>query len=288
MTNNLFLETSAAHVTYASSAREIPSYAQAVLAGVLAAFAGACEAPGAAEEPVAIAYNAAALSAASPDRAEVMKYLARLPAEKHGERALGAMFGAGTVDEVPVGQAKGYPVLFNSVPELNWLASQLWGGKTFRVVSMDSQGKPVVRLDNMILRTDTGGLVDLFDAYVTLGKVQDAYIGLNDRNERVLPPKGTLKPVAVSFLDQSVEIDDRPSVILNYFEDESLPIIRRVLDEIREVDHDECPGFYLGRAHVRRCVSLNCGEFPTAIVDLPEQPVPGTRYDDRNGHWSAL
>jgi hypothetical protein len=217
----------------------------------------------------------------SPDRSDVMKYLARLPAERQGESALAAMFKGGTAESVPVGTAKGYPVLFGSAPELNLLASQLWGGKTFRVTGEDAQGNPVVRLDNMIVRSETGGIFDLFDAHVTLGKVTDLTLGTNERRERVAPPSGTLKPATVSFLEQSVAIDDRPSVILNYFEDDTLPIIRRVLDEIREVDAQACPGFYLGRAHVRRCVSFGCGEFPTAIVDRLEQPLPGTRYDWR-------
>jgi hypothetical protein len=267
------------------SRAKAPMLRRALAACLLLASAGACESPqagDAAQEP-ALGSSAAALSElAAPhasDRSDVMKYLARLPAEQGGERALAAMFATGTADHVPVGQAKGYPVLFNSAPELNWLASQLWGGKTFRVVSHDSAGQPVVRLDNMILRTEAGGLLDLFDAYVTLGKVGDAIIGDNDRREHVLPPKGLLKTVDVSFLSEPALIDERPSVILNYFEDESLPIIRRVLDEIREIDSTACPGFYLGRAHVRRCVSLGCGEFPTAIVDRIEQPVLSTRHD---------
>ena len=258
---------------------------RALVALIALASASACEGSPVAEvaAEAELGSSAAALSELSaprgPDRSDVMKYLARMPAEQSGERALAAMFATGTANHVPVGEARGYPVLFNSAPELNWLASQLWGGKTFRVVSHDSAGQPVVRLDNMILRTETGGLLNLFDAYVTLGKVGDAIIGENDRREHVLPPKGLLKTVDVSFLSEPALIDERPSVILNYFEDESLPVIRRVLDEIREIDSTACPGFYLGRAHVRRCVSLGCGEFPTAIVDRVEQPVLSTRYD---------
>jgi hypothetical protein len=283
MSTNLTIDPQADRENAQVSVEILRAVRQALAACFLLASASACEAPAGLQEHEQLGASAAALSElAAPlvtDRSDVMKYLARMPAEQDGERALATMFATGTADHLPVGQAKGYPVLFNSVPELNWLASQLWGGKTFRVVSQDSAGQPVVRLDNMILRTESGGLLDLFDAYVTLGKVGDVVIGDNDRREHVLPPKGTLKPVDVSFLDGAAPIDDRPSVILNYFEDESLPVIRRVLDEIREIDSQTCPGFYLGRAHVRRCVSLGCGEFPTAIVDRVEQPVLGTRYD---------
>ena len=206
-------------------------------------------------------------------------YLAGLPAENHGESVLAELFHAGTVSDVPVGVANGYPVLFHSLPELNWLASQLWGGKTFRLLGTTPDGQPIVRLDNQIVRTDTGSVFHLFDAYVTKSRIADLFIGQNDNDEVVPPPAGTLPPVQVSFLHESVKIDDKPSIVLNYFEDESLPVIRRVLDEIREVDAQACPGVYLGRAHVRRCTSLSCAEMPTVLVDTPEQMTFKTQYE---------
>jgi len=210
-----------------------------------------------------------------------LQYLAELPAEPHGETALARLFAQGTADHVPVGDGTGYPVLFNTVPELNWFASQLWGGKTFRIVAEGTHpnGDPIVALDNKIIKTPAGALFDLFDAYVTRGTIADLALGVNDRGEVVAPPRGTLPTAAVSFLDESVVIDDRPAVILNYFEDRSLPIIRRILDEIREVDPQGCPGVYLGRAHVRRCTSFACGELPTAIVDFPTKLTFDTRYE---------
>jgi hypothetical protein len=220
------------------------------------------------------------VAATQPPVVPAMLYLAGLPAEDRGEEALGALFAAGSADHVPVGPSTGYPVLFSTLPDLNWLASQLWGGKTFRVVSTETHpnGDPIVRLDNKIIKTPQGGILDLFDAYVTRGSVPALAIGTNSRNETVAPPAGLLAPAAVSFLQQSVRIDDKPSIVLNYFEDRSLPIIRRILDEIREVDPIDCPGVYLGRAHVRRCASLACGELPTAIVDFPSHLTFQTDY----------
>jgi hypothetical protein len=208
-----------------------------------------------------------------------IRYLAGLPAENHGERVLAELFHAGTVDEIPVGTSNGYPVLFHSLPELNWLASQLWGGKQFRQVGTTPEGEPIVRLDNQVVRTDTGALFSLFDAYVTKSPVGKVFVGQNDRKETVPAPTGTLPPVQVSFLHDSVKIDDKPSIVLNYFEDESLPIIRRIFDEIREVDAEACPGVYLGRAHVRRCTSLSCAEIPDVLVDTPEEMTFRTRYE---------
>ena len=216
-----------------------------------------------------------------PPITPAMQYLAHLPADNGGEKALAKIFAQGTVSAVPVGSGAGYPVLFNSVPELNWLASQLWGGKTFRVVSSETHpnGDPIVRLDNKIIKTPTGGLVNLFDAYVTRGTIAETLIGTNSRGETAPAPTGTLPPVAISFLDESVVIDEKPSIWLNYFQDKTLPVIRRILDEIREVDATNCPGLYLGRALARRCTSLNCGELPSPLVDFPEHLTFETRYE---------
>ena len=210
----------------------------------------------------------------------VLKYLASLPAEAGGESALAHLFAQGTADHVPVGDGIGYPVLFNSVPELSWLASQLWGGKTFRVVEAGTHpnGDPIVALDNKIIQTPGGALLNLFDAYVTRSTIAELTIGTNSRGETVPSPRGALAPVAISFLDEPAVIDDKPSVVLNYFEDRTLPIIRRILDEVREIDPVNCPGVYLGRAHVRRCTSLWCGEVPTALVDTPSHATFDTRY----------
>jgi hypothetical protein len=210
-----------------------------------------------------------------------MKYLAALPASDNGEKALAKLFAQGTATYVPTGDGTGFPVLFDKWTDLNWLASQLWGGKTFRVVSSATHpnGDPIVQLDNKIIKTPEGALFNLFNAYVTRGPVGELTIGVNDRGQTVPAPSGTLAPARVSFLKDPVVIDNNQSVILNYFEDKSLPIIRRILDEIREVDGVNCKGLYLGRAHVRRCTGLaGCGEVPTALVDLPEHPVFNTDY----------
>jgi len=222
----------------------------------------------------------------APPVIPAMKYLAHLPAEPYGEQALAKLFARGTVDHVPTGDGTGYPVLFHSVPELNWLASQLWGGKTLKVVSPETHpnGDPIVVLDNKIIKTPAGAVFNLFDAYVTRSVVGDLDIGTNDKGQKVLPPVGELPLVPVSFLHEPIVVDGKPSVILNYFDDSSLPVIRRILDEIREVDAVNCPGLYLGRAHARRCVSLSCGEFPSAILDFPEHPTFETKY--QWGFWT--
>ena len=210
-----------------------------------------------------------------------MEWLAGLPREEQGERALAEMFAQGTATHVPVGVGTGFPALFNSVTELNGLAAGLWGGKTFRVVSDETHpnGDPIVRLDNKIVKLGDGALIDLFDAYVTRSTIPDLDIGTNGRGEKVFPPSGALDTVHLSFLDEPVIIDDKPSIVLNYFEDRSLPVIRRILDEIREVDAENCPGLYLGRAHVRRCTSLYCGELPSPLVDFPEKVTLESRYE---------
>jgi hypothetical protein len=216
----------------------------------------------------------------SPPITAPMTYLAQLPADAYGELALGKLFANGSVTYVPVGVGTGYPVLFHSVPELDALASQLWGGKTFRVVSAATHpnGDPYVALDNKIIKTPDGALLNLFNAVVTRNTVAEEVIGKNTKGENVPVPQGALAPVKVSFLKEAVTIDGKPSVWLNYFGDTTLPIIRRILDEIREIDGKNCKGLFLGRAHVRRCTSLNCGEVPSAIVDDIESWTVDTRY----------
>ena len=229
---------------------------------------GAMTAPAAAQEVL-------------PPVTPVMTYLSQLPADPYGELALGKLFAAGTATYVPVGNGTGFPVLFHSVPELDALASQLWGGKTFRVTPGQTQpnGDPVVTLDNKIVKLPDGsGLFNLFDAYVTRNVVAAEKVGTNGKGEVVPVPTGALLPAAVSFLKQPVVIDNQPSIWLNYFGDTTLPIIRRILDEIREIDGVHCPGLFLGRAHVRRCTSLDCGEVPSPLVDTIESLTVDTRY----------
>jgi hypothetical protein len=215
-----------------------------------------------------------------PPVTPTMQYLAHLPADAYGELALGKLFANGTATYVPVGDGTGYPVLFHSVPELDALTSQLWGGKTFRVVSGATQpnGDPVVVLDNKIIKTPDGGLFNLFNAYVTRNPISEETIGKNTKGEIVPAPVGALAPAKVSLLTEAVTIDNKPSVWLNYFGDTTLPIIRRILDEIREIDGANCKGLFLGRAHVRRCTSFGCGEVPTVIVDDIESWTTETRY----------
>ncbi len=226
----------------------------------------------------------------SPPRAPIppitpsMEYLAELPTDVHGEHALARLFANGSATYVPVGPATGFPVVVEVLPELNWLMSQLWGGKTFRVVSDDTHpnGDPIVRLDNMILRTETGGLLDLFDAYVTRGVLDEQIVGVNRRGEVVPPPIGPVETFYLSFFEEPVEVDGQPSVLLDYFEDSTkgLTVIRRIYDEIREIDADACPGLFLGRAFIRSCRSLACGEALSTIADFPEAPVTTkTRYE---------
>jgi hypothetical protein len=227
-----------------------------------------------------------ASATAQPPVTPQMEWLAKLPAVENGELALGKFFARGTANYLPVGSSTGFPVLFNSVTDLNWLASGLWGGKTLRVVSPDTQpnGDPIVRLDNKIIKTPTGGLLNLFQAYVTRSTVSELVLGKNSKGEVVPLPHGSLAPLSISFLSEPVTVDGKPSVWLNYFEDTTLPVIRRILDEIREVDGVACKGLYIGRAHARRCTSLSCGELPSLLLDLPTQPTFATRY--QWGFWT--
>ena len=209
----------------------------------------------------------------APPITPAMLWLAKLPAAPSGEAAMGRLFAHGTATYVPTGESTGYPVSFNRATDLDWLFAELWGGKTFRVVSDTPypNGDPVVQLDNKIIMTPSGALINAFDAWVTRGPVPELLVGINGRGEKVKPPTGQLSPIYLSFLSDPVTIDNKPSVILNYFIDQSLPIIRRVLDEIREVDGVNCKGLFLGRAHIRRCTSLDCGEYPVPLVDFPNQ-----------------
>jgi hypothetical protein len=234
-----------------------------------------------AEDTTASIDEALVSTSSQPPVTPAMQYLAHLPADSGGEKALGKLFAQGTVSHVPVGDGTGYPVLFNSVPELNWLASQLWGGKTFRVESAETHpnGDPIVRLDNKIIKTPVGGLLNLFDAYVTRGTLAETPVGQNSKGEVVPQPQGTLPLIGISFLSEPVVVDDKPSIWLNYFQDRTLPVIRRILDEIREVDATNCPGLYLGRALARRCTSLSCGELGSPLVDFPEHLTFETKYE---------
>ena len=219
-------------------------------------------------------------SAAVPPITPLMRWLGDLPASPGGEDTLAALFARGTATYVPIGVGTGYPVLFHQNTELDALASQLWGGKTFRVYAPGTHpnGDPFVHLDNKILKTEDGAVFDVFDAEVTRSALGDLAIGRNARGERVAPPRGVLSPIFLSFLKEPVVIDDQPSVVLNYFGDTTLPVIRRILDEIREVDGARCKGLFLGRAHARRCTSFDCGEAPS-LIDSPEHPTFETRFE---------
>jgi len=215
-----------------------------------------------------------------------MKWLSSLPGEANGERVLGKLFANGTTTYVPTGSGTGYPVLFDKFTDLDWLASQLWGGKTLRVVSAETHpnGDPMVRLDNKIIKTPTGELLNLFQAWVTRSTIADLVIGVNSRGQKVPSPTGWLSPIPISFLHDPVLIDGNQSIVLNYFEDTTIPVIRRILDEIREIDVAGCKGLFLGRAHARRCTSFACGEVPTVLLDFPELPLIQTRY--QWGFWT--
>jgi len=229
----------------------------------------------------ALSATATAGATNAPPIIPEMEWLAKLPASEHGEIALARLFAHGTATYVPTGSGTGYPALFNSIPELNWLAAQLWGGKTFRVISSERHpnGDPIVALDNKIIKTPTGELLNLFDAYVTRQPSNTVAVGVNSKGEQVPAPQGTLDLVPISFLDEPAVIDDKPSIVLNYFGDKTLPVIRRIFDEIREIDDVNCKGLFLGRAHARRCVSLNCGEAPSPLVDFPKELTFQTRYE---------
>ncbi len=253
------------------------------LSTVALVWAGGC-----ANEPEAAGSGELATFAASggpiPPVTPAMYYLAELPTEAYGERALARLFAGGSATYVPVGPAAGYPVVVEVLPELDWMMSQLWGGKTFRVVSSETHpnGDPIVRLDNMILRTESGGLLDLFDAYVTRGILDEQIVGTNGRGELVPPPIGSVETFYLSFFEEPVEVDGEPSVLLDYFEDATpgLTLIRRIYDEIREIDVDACRGLFLGRAFIRSCRSLGCGEALSTIADFPEAPLAyQTRYE---------
>jgi hypothetical protein len=248
--------------------------------------AGCTAAPQVDSSPIGRSQAALSSAADVPLVIPAMEWLANLPADKNGERALAEFFARGTATYVPTGNGTGYPVLFHSVPELDWLGAQLWGGKTLHVIPGASypNGDPVVRLDNKIIKTPDGAVFNLFDALVTRSTVSALDVGTNSRGEKVLPPSGTLAPVPVSFLKDSVAIDGNPSVLLNYFDDQSLPVIRRILDEIREIDGANCKGLFLGRAHARRCVSLSCGEAASPIVDFPKTLSLETQYEW--GFWT--
>ena len=247
------------------------------LAPLLGVFAAAAVVGNAASTP---AYADTTAPAAIPPITPVMRWLGDLPSAPGGESTLAALFAHGTATYVPVGVGTGYPVLFHQNTELDALAAQLWGGKTFRVYQPGTHpnGDPFVHLDNKILKTPDGALLDIFDAEVTRTPLQDLLIGINARGQQVAPPQGTLNPIFLSFLKQPVVIDDQPSIVLNYFGDKTLPVIRRILDEIREVDGQQCKGLFLGRAHARRCTSLDCGEVPS-LVDQASHPTFDTHYE---------
>lgn len=172
---------------------------------------------------------------------------------------------------------------------INWFASGFWGGKTLtHHTGMDAEplfhdnGDPVVTLTNKVLTVpenfrrffgldpEDPSLLDVFDAEVTLNpllacdQVADGErcLEIGDlKGEPLDPPSGTVEPYFLSLFRDGIAIDDKPSVTLNYYADDGLfPsndwfdldfTIGRILDEVREVDEENCPGLWLGRAHIR-------------------------------------
>ena len=158
------------------------------------------------------------------------------------ERELAALFADGTADHVPIGRNDGLPLLLG----LDWLApkiSRVYVGSIWEPMGeLGADGDPEIRLRDAWLRTRDGHLVTKFEAEVSRG-VLDAIEGGPTGRSRSHP----LIPI---YRDR-LELDGRPSLFVDYQRDPT-PVINRILDEIREVDAERCPGLFLGRAHYLR------------------------------------
>jgi hypothetical protein len=169
------------------------------------------------------------------------------------ERELGRLFAAGRADSIPTGRNTGTPLLLG----LDWLApalSQIYVGSIWEP-SLDPSGAPIVRpngdpaitLRDAWLRSADGHLVTLFKANVTRGSRANVVITANRR-----PPTTPSRPhPLLPIYRERLTLDGKPSLFVDYSADPA-PVINRILDEIREVDPETCPGLYLGRAHYFR------------------------------------
>lgn len=161
------------------------------------------------------------------------------------EDELAALFAEGRADMIPLGRNDGTPLLLG----YDWLApllSRIYVGSIWQA-EVDAGGAPTVRLYDAWLRTSTGHLVTLFEADVTLGRMEDLVVAPG-----IAPPSAPSRPHPwLGVFENRLVLDDRPSIFVNYHDDPT-PIINRIVDEIREVDPVAYPGLYLGRAHYRR------------------------------------
>ena len=169
------------------------------------------------------------------------------------ETELAAIFAAGTAERVPLGDNNGIPVLPHNKKLIPSLA-KLYVGSIWEQQESGSgeplfydNGDPVVLLRDKFLRTSNGHLLTKYEADVTRGLVKDVAVAPG-----VTLPTGQSNPhPLIPFFTKTIVIDGKPSLFVNYRRD-PMPIVNRILDEIREVDAANCPGLFLGRAHYRR------------------------------------
>lgn len=159
------------------------------------------------------------------------------------EVELAELFAQGTATTIPEGENDGVPLLPGWVSLVPVLA-KVYEGSIWEH-GVNAEGETEVRLRDKFLRTSDGHLLTLFEGEVSLGRIADVEVG-----GAIRPPSGTSWPHPFAPATRPIVTDDRPSLFVNYHEDPT-PIVNRILDEIREVDADGCPGLFLGRAHYR-------------------------------------
>lgn len=142
-------------------------------------------------------------------------------------------------------------------------ASRIPQGKNRQQPLVDAQGGsgllPLVQelFEGTIWTADEAGGTTVLSAFVPrIGGAIAPYRGRASRSRMSelapasgqAPPSGTSWPHLLSPYSGPIQIDDRPSVFVDYQADPT-PILGRSVDEFREIDEARCPGLYLVRTH---------------------------------------
>ena len=165
---------------------------------------------------------------------------------RRSESELAHLFAAGRASHIPLGEARQQPLVSWYAAGLVPLVQVLFQGTLWQQSGVDDDGHPLVDVYSTYLDWHGDSVVAPYAGVASLSTVADLL-----PISGALPPTGTVWPHWLSPYWEPIEIDDQPSVFVDY-QGESKPILGRAIDEFRELAPESCPGLYLVRTHYLR------------------------------------
>jgi hypothetical protein len=171
---------------------------------------------------------------------------------ERSEWELSQLFARGTATHLPLGQNRQQPLVGHlGGAGLLPLVQELFHG-TLWVDEGERQpdGSPAFAVYS-VYTPGHGPVVAPYSGRATLSRIAEL-----EPASGALPPTGLSAPHALSSYRYSIQMDDKPSVFVDYQADPT-PILGRSIDEFREIDAAGCPGLYLVRTHYLQSYSQN-------------------------------